>query len=609
MDELVKWALQLQDKISGPGKDVVRALQRIRQAGREVDATMNRAAEAIGVRGMGRAALTALTSLPKIIGSGAKSMLSAAAEGVTSLAAGGVALAGALVVGLSVAGAHMMADALVFREQAIAGFKVFTGSASHAKALYEHVLNAAQAFGQSPKEMLGTTRKLMQAGFETTQALSLLQTVADLKALNRGLNVDQVVEGFSKLKGKALVTEDTIGELLKTAGVSRDVFVKTVGAMRGLDVSKPAGLAQVNTLLQTGALKGDEAAVAIQRATMAMLGTSKAGQYAQDASKSVGGLLEKLKNAPEQFLLRMTVEDGPLKSFLTTLTNALDPTSETGKRVTAALTQVGNALGKTLERFNDPKKIDAFVTGLVKLIEQLPTVIGFFVTLAGWGYTVVLAFATFKDNVRFLWNELKNLTGWAAVVRDVILFLAAPLVGLSWVFYRVAAVLIDFVVAAGKWFGDLITSALQWGKDIVGGIWEGIKGAWKALLDNFKILVAQLPAGVKKILGIASPSKVMMELGMYTVLGFSKGVNDNASRPEAALAGVVQPPDLPSLGAAFRGGLRAPIVMGDIVVNLTGTDDDATARRLGRIAGRAAREEILLALEAARDEQGGPPDT
>ena len=91
MDDLVKWALELVNKVSGPGKDVVRALQRIRQAGQAVDASMNRAAEAIGMRGMGRAALTALTGLPKVIGKGARSMLEAAESGVSSLAAGGAA--------------------------------------------------------------------------------------------------------------------------------------------------------------------------------------------------------------------------------------------------------------------------------------------------------------------------------------------------------------------------------------------------------------------------------------------------------------------------------------------------------------------------------------
>lgn len=608
MDDLVKWALELVNKVSGPGKDVVRALQRIRQAGRDVDASMNRAAEAIGMRGMGRAALTALTGLPKVIGKGARSMLEAAAAGVSSLAAGGVALAGALVAGLAVAGAAMVGDAFMFREQSIEGFRVLTGSASHAKALYEHVLNAAQVFGQSPKEMLGTTKKLLQAGFDTAQALSLVQTAADLKALNRGLNVDQLVEGLGKLKGKVQITEDTLGELLKTSGLSRQAFVKVVGSMRGVDTAKAAGLAQVNALLASGALSGDEAAIAIQRTTLAVLGTSKAGEYAQKASTSVGGLLEKLKNAPEQFLLRMTVEDGPLKGFLTTLTNALDPTTDTGKRVTKALTTVGDALGKTLERFNDPAKIDAFVNGLVKLIETLPTVIGFFITLGRWGYTIVLAFATLKDNIKFLWNELTQLGAVGTVIKTVLYGLVSPIVALMWVVYNAGKVIVDFVVTVGKWFADLITSALDWGANIVGGIWEGIKKAWKGLLDNFKILVAQLPAGVKKILGIASPSKVMMNLGVNTVLGFQKGVSDNASLPQVALQNAISAPDLPNLGSAFRGGLNAPISIGDINVSLTGTDDEASARRLGRAAGRAIREEILLALELARTEQGGPPD-
>lgn len=99
-------------------------------------------------------------------------------------------------------------------------------------------------------------------------------------------------------------------------------------------------------------------------------------------------------------------------------------------------------------------------------------------------------------------------------------------------------------------FGTLWTNVTTWiwdranairsdgsiGQAIIDGIWAGLDGGWNWLTDRLGDLVNRLPEAVRKVLGIASPSRVAMELGGYFSEGFGIGVEDGADRylPQAA---------------------------------------------------------------------------
>ena len=64
------------------------------------------------------------------------------------------------------------------------------------------------------------------------------------------------------------------------------------------------------------------------------------------------------------------------------------------------------------------------------------------------------------------------------------------------------------------------------GKDLVDGFKKGIQNAWKSLQTWFKNLFGDLIGIAKKILGIASPSKVFKKIGGFTAEGFGAGFED-----------------------------------------------------------------------------------
>ena len=64
------------------------------------------------------------------------------------------------------------------------------------------------------------------------------------------------------------------------------------------------------------------------------------------------------------------------------------------------------------------------------------------------------------------------------------------------------------------------------GKNIIEGIKQGISNAWDGLVSWFEGLFGDLIGIAKKILGIASPSKVFKKLGAWTAEGFGIGFDD-----------------------------------------------------------------------------------
>jgi hypothetical protein len=103
----------------------------------------------------------------------------------------------------------------------------------------------------------------------------------------------------------------------------------------------------------------------------------------------------------------------------------------------------------------------------------------------------------------------------------------------------------------------------QIGKDIIQGLINGIGSMVKNVGDKVKELADKIPEGIKKFLGIHSPSRVLMELGEFTGEGFAKGIGSTISAISGmslnmASAAIPTPQEL-SYGAATPAQTTAPI--------------------------------------------------
>lgn len=99
-------------------------------------------------------------------------------------------------------------------------------------------------------------------------------------------------------------------------------------------------------------------------------------------------------------------------------------------------------------------------------------------------------------------------------------------------------------VAAAKELGGKVVGAITGfvgdmagvGRDIVNGLINGITGMGGALAGAIsRFIEDHVPGPVKKLLGIASPSKVFRKLGMWTVEGFVQGFKGGRKRVRDAV--------------------------------------------------------------------------
>lgn len=139
------------------------------------------------------------------------------------------------------------------------------------------------------------------------------------------------------------------------------------------------------------------------------------------------------------------------------------------------------------------ESINALVDAVFVLIENMTT------------------FMTSPENLGMLVS-----TGWDLIV--------AVADGITSAKDRLKQKFVELLIKIPKWAKE--QDWKQIGLDIVEGMKTGIAKAWESLTTWFKNLFGDLIGIAKKILGIASPSKVFRRLGSWSAEGFGVGFDD-----------------------------------------------------------------------------------
>ena len=87
----------------------------------------------------------------------------------------------------------------------------------------------------------------------------------------------------------------------------------------------------------------------------------------------------------------------------------------------------------------------------------------------------------------------------------------------------------QIVTAIVKGFGTYISKIKDIGKNIVNGVWEGINAMYSWFYSKVKNFFSGIVNSVKRILGIASPSKVFASIGGFMAEGLGEGWEDEYS--------------------------------------------------------------------------------
>lgn len=101
--------------------------------------------------------------------------------------------------------------------------------------------------------------------------------------------------------------------------------------------------------------------------------------------------------------------------------------------------------------------------------------------------------------------------------------------------YRLGTAAWEIIQTILTGIGDVFTQMWDIGSNIVSGIWEGISAGYTWITNKITGWIGDVVGFFKRILGIASPSKVFSELGGFMSAGVALGIESNLGVVENAV--------------------------------------------------------------------------
>lgn len=138
--------------------------------------------------------------------------------------------------------------------------------------------------------------------------------------------------------------------------------------------------------------------------------------------------------------------------------------------------------------------------------------------------------------------------------------------------------------------GSFINDMFNAGANLIQGFIDGILSAPGAVIDAIGGVVGGAVDEGKRLLGIASPSKVFAQLGEYSMQGYIQGVEGFENATKNAVGGIMSDIAVSaSVDNSSSGGVASPII--NITVESRGDED---SYELGRRIGQATAYELRM---------------
>ncbi|WP_053093039.1 phage tail tape measure protein [Geobacillus stearothermophilus] len=244
-----------------------------------------------------------------------------------------------------------------------------------------------------------------------------------------------------------------------------------------------------------------------------------------------------------------TVWEG-IKTFFSTVLNGIKTTfSAVWDTIKGALETVWNTLKSTAETvWNGVKTFFETTLNTIKNTftavwnTARDTVIGVWNTLKTKAQEIFNTLATFFSNT---WNNVKNtaVNTWNTI-KSTISNIASDLSSavqntfnslksaISNIFNGVKSTLINIWEGIKSEAKSWASGFVEVGKDLLRGIWEGMKSLDDWLWDKVRGMLSGLTDKIKEFFGIRSPSRLFAEYGGYLSQGLAIGITDDAKLAE-----------------------------------------------------------------------------
>jgi len=188
--------------------------------------------------------------------------------------------------------------------------------------------------------------RLMAQGFRDKELYGTLFAAADLASMmpgNKNETMDRITMALSQIKSKGKLQGEELTQQLAEAGLNTTLVKQELMKSYGLKSTQ-----DVDKLMGKGGVSADVALPAIQRAILAQLGTTKAGEYSAGSAGSVTALISNRDEAIKNVLKGFDADEHlpameRYKKVLTEQGKLFDLNSKTGQQLSLVMQDLANA--------------------------------------------------------------------------------------------------------------------------------------------------------------------------------------------------------------------------------------------------------------------------
>lgn len=482
------------------------------------------------VSGPAKKAANALDSVNKLLAGGT--------EG-TAVLVSGMAAAGVAIAAVGVA-AVALGAALIY---SAAKFAIFSSEAKQASLSTWDALGGGLIVGAEVDDMLDDLKgslgvskdalgefatSFLKMGINSKEALETLTTAAiSAEAVTKGAGqgfvdlfqrVDaaaqtsgsKIAMPFAKLQKALIGAGLNIGDMAKQMGMSEAAFSDQM-SNGGIDAKK-FGDAMQTAITQKGVKALDRLA-------------NSSANIKKMFEENIGDMFEDLSDIVGPFI-------GEVKSFFGVFQKDAPSAKAMTAGIRGVLTEVFGVLTKVVP-IAKHFFLDMVILGLRAYIAAKP--------IAKSIQDIVDKFqasSAATTALTMLGDGLLVVAGAVAIVIGAVVGMGAVITIATVALLGIAAAVVGVVAGALGALAEWVLGAQLAANNFVAGLVTGIMNGAGQVIGAVKGLAGSATGAFKSALGIASPSRVMLEMGQQTGEGFAVGMGDTASDVHGAASGV-----------------------------------------------------------------------
>lgn len=392
-------------------------------------------------------------------------------------------------------------------EQYTTNFTTMLGSQEAAVQKVEELKKFAASTPLSMDDLAKGTQTLLAFGVESENSTGILRQLGDI-ALGDADKMQRLSTAFGKATAAGKVTGDTVQQMIDA------------GWNPLIQISQAAGetMEETQKRMSAGAISVEELQAAMEAVTT---GTGQFAGGMEAASHTTQGLISTLQDNARALVgeVFQPISDGLLGQVLPGAIEAISSLTTAFREngISGMIEAAGGIVGSAIGEFTNA--LPQFVSTAVEIVKSL--VNGIKDNLPKIAEGAVTTVETLADGIIDMLPSIieTGLKLIVALANSLITHLPQLIIKIP-----------EIIRAIVKGFSDGMPNIIEIGKNIVKGIWEGIKSLAGWIKDNVNGFFGDIVNGAKNALGIHSPSTVFAGIGENMALGLGDGWDNEYGR-------------------------------------------------------------------------------